>query len=513
MKKKLVITAAITAALMAAGAVGGTIAYFTSEANTTASIEAGVVRMSMEAKNLKLYSLDAEQTGTFENGGTAELVDSTLTLAKMTPGDKVEFDLVLANHSNVLAKYQVLHAFGNEQKGVEVDPELTYATAKLSSGLVISMKDAATDQEAPVAMTQIAPGADMPTYHVSVELPAEAGNEFQGAKSDVVFQLYGIQANKPLDSALVLTYDQLDAALAANQKVELLADIEMPADQTIVLPEGAHIVGNGHKIVAEGRTDNPFIFKLGGDNVVIEGIELESPDASANVVIVPYTHGFTLKDCEFHGATNAGVTSYYLVYNYGQPRIAQNIVFDGVTVDGYWANLYGGNVNLDDDHDIIVRNSTINTETYTFNAHCRNLIVEDSVIRGWTTFDNAGTAQFTNVTFKATDYYSGTDRYNYLRCYSDVVFTNCRFLEDGEHSEGDGEGLKLEVVYGAVATLTNCQVARKNALNTFIDIVATDVTTFNFVTLRYNGSEDTSLMGAKVVVNGVDFLAADFPQF
>ena len=49
----IIIVAAITAALMAAGAIGGTIAYFTSESKTTASIEAGVVRMSMEAR----YSL------------------------------------------------------------------------------------------------------------------------------------------------------------------------------------------------------------------------------------------------------------------------------------------------------------------------------------------------------------------------------------------------------------------------------------------------------------------------
>ena len=512
MKKKLVITAALTAALMAAGAIGGTIAYFTSESNTTASIEAGIVRMSMEASNLKLYSLDVEQTGTFENGGTAELVGTTLTLAKMTPGDKVEFDLTLNNQSNVLTKYQVLYAFGAEQKGVEVNPELTYATAKLSSGLVISMKDA-NDQPAPAAMTQVAPGDAMPSYKVSIELPAEAGNEYQGAKSDVVFQLYGIQANKPMDSALVLTYDQLDAALAENQEVELLADIEIPEADAIVLPEGAHIVGNGHKIISEDRDTNvtDYVFELTGDNVVLENLEVEFQGDSSYMLIKPHNHGFTLKGCTFTSARrDSGNYATALADNKNEAAIAGDVVIEDCTIDGFWCALYGGRLNVDDNHDIIVRNSTIHALYYTLNSRCRNLIVEDSLIRGWTTFNNAGTAEFTNVTFSASEYGGVDEKYNYLRCYSAVEFTNCKFLENGDHEEGDGNGLLLEVVNGATATLTNCQVARAAALNTFINIVADDVTTFDFVTLKMHASNPAS-NGAGIVVNGVALNADNTP--
>ena len=511
MKKKYIITAAITAALMAAGAVGGTIAYFTSENKANMSIEAGVVRMSLEASNLKLYSLDVEQqNGQFQNGGTAELQDATVTLEKMTPGDRVEFDLALNNQSNVLAKYQLLYAFANEQKGVEVNAELDYATAKLSSGLMITMKDA-NGNAAPAEMTNIAPGDDMPAYHVVVELPKEAGNEYQGAKSDVEFKLYGVQANMEVESA-VLSYNQFVEAIQEGKSVELLGDIEIPATDSVVLPAGAHIVGNGHKIIAEGRSTsvNPFIFKLGGDNVVIEGIEVEASDASTYAVLVPFTYGFTLKDCEFRGADANGNTSAYLVYNYGQPRIAQDIVFDGVVIDGYWANLYGGNINLDDEHDIIVKNSMIMTETYTFNAHCRDLIVEDSTIRGWTTFNNAGTAKFTNVTFSGSEYGDVDEKYNYIRCYSAAEFTNCKFLENGDHEEGDGNGLLLEVINGSTAKFTNCKVARQNALSTFIDIVADDSTTFDFVTLKMHSSGTPN--GAGIIVNGVELNAENTPS-
>ena len=512
MKKKLVITAALTAALMAAGAIGGTIAYFTSESNTTASIEAGIVRMSMEASNLKLYSLDVEQTGTFENGGTAELVGTTLTLAKMTPGDKVEFDLTLNNQSNVLTKYQVLYAFGAEQKGVEVNPELTYATAKLSSGLVISMKDA-NDQPAPAAMTQVAPGDAMPSYKVSIELPAEAGNEYQGAKSDVVFQLYGIQANKPMDSALALTYDQLVDALEENQKVELLSDVEIPVEDAIVLPAGAHIIGNGHKIVSEDRDTNvtDYVFEITGDGVILENLQVEFQDNSSYMLIKPEGHGFTLKGCSFtSGSRDSGNYATALADNTGSAAINGDVVIEDCNIDGFWCALYGGRLNVDDNHDIIVKNSMIMTETYTLNARCRNLKVEDSVIRGWTTFNNAGVAEFKNVTFSGSVYGAAEHKYNYLRCYSEAKFENCKFLENGDHEAGDGEGLLLEVVNGATATLTNCQVARKNALSTFIDIVADQPETFNFVTLKMHSTGATN--GAGIVVNGVALNADNTPS-
>ncbi|MBO4855996.1 MAG: hypothetical protein J5511_01300 [Bacilli bacterium] len=509
MKKRYVITAAVTAALMAAGAVGGTIAYFTSENKANMSIEAGVVRMSLEASNLKLYSLDVEQqNGQFQNGGLATLQEATVALEKMTPGDRVEFDLTLNNQSNVLAKYQLLYSFQNEQSGKEASQgDLDYATAKLSSGLVISMKDA-QGQAAPAAMTNIGPGEEMPAYHVSVELPVEAGNEYQGAKSNVEFKLYGVQANMEVEAA-VMSYSQLIDAIAADTSVELLGDIEIPATDSIVLPAGAHIIGNGHKIIAEGRSTavNPFIFKLGGDNVVIEGIEVEASDASTYAVLVPFTHGFTLKDCEFHGADANGNTSAYLVYNYGQPRIAQNIVFDGVVVDGYWANLYGGNINLDDEHNIIVKNSMIMTEWYTLNTHCKDLIVEDSVIRGWTTFNNSGTAKFTNVTFSASEYGDVDSKLNYIRCYSPAEFTNCKFLENGDHEEGDGKGLLLEVINNTTAKLTNCKVARQNALSTFIDIVADDPTTFDFVTLKMHSTGSPN--GAGIYVNDSELLTGE----
>ncbi len=79
MKKKIIITSALTAALMLAGAVGGTFAWFTSESNTDVNITAGKVNISSVVSELKTYSLGVEQAaGKFENGGTALLEGQTI---------------------------------------------------------------------------------------------------------------------------------------------------------------------------------------------------------------------------------------------------------------------------------------------------------------------------------------------------------------------------------------------------------------------------------------------------
>ena len=57
MKKKVIISAALTAALMLAGAVGGTFAWFTSEAKTDVSITAGTVKVESAVELAGAYSL------------------------------------------------------------------------------------------------------------------------------------------------------------------------------------------------------------------------------------------------------------------------------------------------------------------------------------------------------------------------------------------------------------------------------------------------------------------------
>ena len=115
-KKILVPVLALTA--FAAVGVGSTYAIFTSKANTNIAVTAGKVSVTATVENVKLYSgVYNEDTGVYDsvvqttnflNGGTVTVENGVVTLDKVTPMDKVEFDVKVKNASNVTAKYRTL---------------------------------------------------------------------------------------------------------------------------------------------------------------------------------------------------------------------------------------------------------------------------------------------------------------------------------------------------------------------------------------------------------------------
>ncbi len=119
-KSKTFLGAVLSIALCASLIAGATFAIFTSESKVNIAVTSGKVNVTATVDNLQLYSLDnidlatltgieKERTeeGTFINGGTAGLTGNTLSLDKLTPGDKVTFNVNIANNSNVTVKYRM----------------------------------------------------------------------------------------------------------------------------------------------------------------------------------------------------------------------------------------------------------------------------------------------------------------------------------------------------------------------------------------------------------------------
>ena len=108
---KVLLSAVLTIALCVSVISGATFALFTSEASTNIAVTAGKVNVTATLGNLKTYSMGNPTTTnlTFANGGTAKLTNNnaTIELDKITPGDKVTFDVTVANNSNVDIMYRV----------------------------------------------------------------------------------------------------------------------------------------------------------------------------------------------------------------------------------------------------------------------------------------------------------------------------------------------------------------------------------------------------------------------
>lgn len=238
MKKKVIITSALTAALMLAGAVGGTFAWFTSESNTDVNITAGKVNISSAVSELKTYSLGVEQAaGKFENGGTALLEGQTITLDKMTPGDKATFKIQVTNNSDVRIKYRV--AF---QK-----------TGALAGALKGGVTGGAS------GWTTLEVGSEAINLDAYVEMLEDAGNEYQGKTGQVTVVVEAVQDNKIKPVGSVADFENAIANLPAEGgEVSLYLSEDITLSEVLAIPSNANITiyGDGDtKIKAASGSD------------------------------------------------------------------------------------------------------------------------------------------------------------------------------------------------------------------------------------------------------------------
>ena len=190
--KKIIIPALALAAFTAIG-VGSTYAIFTSEANTNIAVTSGKVSVTATVENVKLYSGvyndtteaydSVEQADAFLNGGTVTVENGVVTLDKVTPMDKVEFDVKVVNNSNVTAKYRTSIK--------------ALTDTGLMDGLNITLNGEAYNGMTSVGQwTTLEPTTtDVSTIHVVVELPEAAGNEYQDKSCSIEFGVTAVQGN------------------------------------------------------------------------------------------------------------------------------------------------------------------------------------------------------------------------------------------------------------------------------------------------------------------------------
>lgn len=193
-KVKAIASSIATIAMCASLAVGGTFALFTSEDEVNIAVTSGTVNVvaSVNAESLKTYSMDkAQESGKFENGGTAAFnADSQLELSLMTPGDKAEFTVDIANNSNVAIQYKV--TFG--------------VSGELADALVCS----ATNAEEKWIYAEAGKAID--SVDVSVEIPETVGDDYQSkGNTTVSVKVEAVQGNAYIGPDAIITRYEEDA--------------------------------------------------------------------------------------------------------------------------------------------------------------------------------------------------------------------------------------------------------------------------------------------------------------
>ena len=248
-KTKALASSFVAIALSASLATSATYALFTSEDKVNIAVTSGTVSVKAGVSEFEYSTLtqnwqDATQNGdvyeaTFDGiGGKATLDGNKVTLDKIVPGDAVRFNVDITNESTVDVKYRVIVA--ND----------TAKNTGLFEGLEVTVNGSEFKGEEVGAWTDLDPSVkNVVSIPVTVELPEEAPNKYQGTGCEINVIVEAMQGNAPMvdtwdGTADTSWYDPADTTaisytLNKSSQIAGLADLvdggETFEDKTISL--------------------------------------------------------------------------------------------------------------------------------------------------------------------------------------------------------------------------------------------------------------------------------------
>ncbi len=380
---KTIVLSALAALAFGGIAAGTTYALFTSESTTNVSVTTGKVAVDSEvvSESLKIYSgenltgnpeedaknIKETANGTFTNGGTATLTgNNTLSLANMTPGDKVSFKIKVTNSCSVKVKYRTRVSL-SEDTGLYGGLSI-----KIGEHKVLGITDWA----------ELAVGSDEQVLECEVSLPSDKGNEYQDKNCTIAFTVEAVQGNaKTVNDIAYYNLDDFNNLTAIPDDVK---DVYVYLGNKSL--EGGITIGNSN--IADhyqytnygdntAPTGYPTYVKEGGTNAEGQTRHIYSTGKSAVNIIVygsvqgaPDTNQFNTGNITLLVPDAANVTFKNVIFGAGQMsmliwnesvsssvvshRIA-SVTFDGCTFNGNWMQ-NGYFVS----EDMVIKNSTFN---------------------------------------------------------------------------------------------------------------------------------------------------------
>ena len=349
-KSKLLLSSLATIAMSASLAVGGTYALFTDKADVNIAISSGTVDVTATVENAKVYSgvwnsangaYESIEQGnlTFLNDidGTpsVEFTANSLTIEKMTPMDKVTFDIRIQNGSNVKASYQTVVGLVD---GID-----------LFKGLVVTIGEYAPyEGMTAYSAWQVLPQEDI-VVPVSIELPYRAineetweseNNQYMGKSCEISYSVRAVQGNAYVsndgtvgnEANTKYIYNENDLVLFANA-VENGNDF---AGETIKMMKD---ISYGSTYGRRAVVSNSDIFPIGGD--------------------VDFNGTFDGNGKVISGLTIAGEEYVGLFATAGRQSVIKNVTLDNATISGnhFVGGIVGWSVGKVEN--CVVKNSTI----------------------------------------------------------------------------------------------------------------------------------------------------------
>ena len=262
MKKKALLSSILTIALCMSLIAGSTYALFTSSAKVNVSATAGTVEIyaTIDESSISSGSTLGDNKNLPETSFTFDTDSNTIVLDKIVPGDYVDFNILINNTgSNVSIKYRTVIK-------VAEDNGLWSGLAATIDGETYTGEYKSSEWEV------LAPNAGEITVPVRLELPAAAGNKYQGKTCTVAYLVEAVQMNGTIEETGVNDLANAIANAAPGATINLAAEdfgtYELDgeiSDLTIIADPDTSVVFHV-----------PATATL--DNVTFQGLSLENLD-------------------------------------------------------------------------------------------------------------------------------------------------------------------------------------------------------------------------------------------
>lgn len=366
MKKRILITSLLSIMICFCLITGATYALFTSESKVNVAITSGKVDVTAEANNFVVYSGKwNEQTLkydsvkqddlTFATNGNVTVEGNNITITNIVPMDKLTFDIVIQNKSNVNAKYQTIFTAMSESEVnlldaleitiVEENESLT--TTKVGSSVVSNWVNLKPKQQ----------GEDLTVtvLNVTIYLPENVGNEYQDLVANLTYSVNAIQQNAytvdpevETDENTLYIYSKEDLKDVANlvnngngllrKTVKLMAPIDL----------------NNEEWTPIGTQNSPFKGTFDGNNQTISNLKITS--GASNVGLFGFTTDGEIKNLQIRNASVKGYLNVGVVSGTPYTSKYTNIkVLGDIKVEGFaYVGTVGGKNAYADWTDIVV---------------------------------------------------------------------------------------------------------------------------------------------------------------
>ena len=452
MKRKTLLASILAIVMCFSLITGATFALFTSEDKVNIAVNSAKVEIiasvdleSVEYKTLNVTSWTkaANAQTTFDGlGGSAIVTATEATLDKVVPGDGLRFNIVVENESTVTVKYRTIISCENDNG--------------LFAGLDVAVDDVSYDGTTVASKWEIlSVGSADAIVPVVIELPADAGNDYQDKTCKISYKVEIVQGNADtVDSVFVDSKEALiDAIKSAplytddtqTERAVTYIDLTQPLyEGNIDITKAALTTVGGDIVIRAAAGANPVIAgtvtigyrqqNVGAETynakVTFDGITFDHAEAGKHCLNVQDVASFYMVNCTLIGDGEYGLSSpgsnatgeskieNCKFVNAGLQlagKFAQNVVIDNCKFEDSCINVQGGgdygptikncefDVTLTEAHDgegfYVIRNSNAGANTKVENCDI-NVDLQGNVgtpnpTKGWGIFASKCTNAYT----------------------------------------------------------------------------------------------------------------------